>query len=380
MSDRSPRALLVTAPYVARRTVKTRDVFVRLDQPSAHGRKVAVRHTAEVAGLLSRFRRPATVSDVLTETAAEGRERCRSVVEALTEAGFLVPFGADRLPPPSLELEITNVCNAACRMCPRDGRPAGVMSDETFDLVAELAAGGPGVILQGMGEPTLHPRLTGYLARLRAVTDGPLAVVTNGFRMTAARYEEILAAGADLVQWSFHSLTATIYNDIMQATQFERAKANLEACAAVDAGKLSINFVEMLANKDEYPRIAEWAGSLGIPPRRIGRIPVFSRGGAIDSLALGGIDRTARGGRCVAARKALFIAWNGDVIPCSNDIAGTLTFANLHTDSPATVLRRWQHDVLAREFQAPVCQACDHFRRDTLETAWFDGLGGETAP
>ncbi len=375
-------SLIVTAPYVARRTLKTRDVFVRLDQPSAHGRKVAVRHTAEVASLLSRFRSPTTVSDVLTEAPAEERARCRSIVAALLEAGFLVSFGTDRLPPPSLELELTNVCNAACRMCPRDGRPAGMMSDETFERVTELAARGQGVILQGMGEPTLHPRLAAYLARLRAVLgdEVPLAVVTNGFRMTAARYEEVLAAGADLVQWSFHSLKASVYNDIMQATQFERAKANLEACAAVDAGKLSINFVEMLANKAEYGRIVTWAGSLGIPPGRVGRIPVFSRGGAVDSVTLGGIDRAARGGRCVAARKALFLAWNGDVIPCSNDIAGTLTFANLHTDTPATILRRWQHDVLAKEFQAPVCLACDHFRRDTLDTAWFDGLAPRVRP
>lgn len=230
-----PDDLLITAPFI--REVPF-EGSIRLQRIDPAGRQpVLVTATPLVRRVLAQFARPCSRAQAVAQHAAEDRPYAAMAIAQLREREFLLPVAAVRLKAPSLELEITNRCNAACVMCPRaDLRPLGLMPEETFARVIRLLERCPlpGVALQGIGEPTLHPRLVEWTGALRrALGPGiPIVLVTNGFQMTPALMERLVAAGVSLVQWSFHSLDAATYNGIMGAPRFERVQANLVACAA----------------------------------------------------------------------------------------------------------------------------------------------------
>ena len=57
-------------------------------------------------------------------------------------------------------LEITNVCNLSCSVCPGTKRPTGFLSPEQFRTLAEkIRPHTEYLYLHLMGEPLLHPHL-----------------------------------------------------------------------------------------------------------------------------------------------------------------------------------------------------------------------------
>lgn len=107
--------------------------------------------------------------------------------------------------PPSVTVELTNACNLSCTYCtsPLALRPRGIMSEETFNLLAGqlYAAGVRRVRLVGNGEPTLHPRFAAYARRLAAVVPY-VSVVTNGNRLPDDTLDAMVSAPLRLVEIS----------------------------------------------------------------------------------------------------------------------------------------------------------------------------------
>ena len=111
----------------------------------------------------------------------------------------------------TVDIELTNRCNAACSFCPRDKTPhQGLMPHETFlraleravehrDVVEQRFPGsGFNIVFCGMGEPLLHPRVGEYVGR---VTDAGLDVhlSTNGSLLDDAAGRALLDGGVRAV-------------------------------------------------------------------------------------------------------------------------------------------------------------------------------------
>jgi MoaA/NifB/PqqE/SkfB family radical SAM enzyme len=364
-----PTEWLVTAPYILEVVRDGVAYFHRLDLTGT--KRSLVRATPLVRALLERFASPVALS------AFSDVDTMQVSIQALFKARLLVDADALGVPVPSIELELTNRCDARCVMCPReDLRPLGTMSESTFLEVLSIIRETPvtGVILQGIGEPTLHPALSSWTRRLRSALGEtrPLTMVTNGFRMAPDVLGGLRDAGVDHVEWSFHSLDAERYDRIMGVPSYSRARQNFEACAHLYPDMISVNFVVMEENAHEQAEIEAWLIALGLPASRLRRIPCFSRAGFVDLRALSCGPRRRSSGRCLYVRKSLFFAWNGDVLPCSNDIAGVEVYARIAECKGAELLRRWCDNLLSRPMRLGICQNCDHFLRATLETDWFD--------
>jgi MoaA/NifB/PqqE/SkfB family radical SAM enzyme len=366
---------IIAAPFIGPSMFSDGTGATFLERKDRPGRMV--RDSSLVRAVLEGVAEPRTPGTLMRDLLQRGHsgESVLQAVDELIDVNFIEDTEHIDLRLPSVELELTNVCNADCIMCPRkDLRPLGMMTPETFEQSVELIRSvGTGVILQGLGEATLHRDLENSIRRLRGAIgpELPIVLVTNGFRMSAERLSELIDAGLSLLQWSFHSLRPDVYNEIMGAKRFKRAFANLVECAVDHADHLYINYVEMAENRDEFPNVLEFAEKIGIPRRRVGRIPVFNRGGTIDSLALGGSEAQNRVPRCVFASKALFVAWNGDVMPCSNDTRAELVYGNVSAGTDR-VLELWQRQRLGKPFDSGPCVECDHATRETMDTAWFD--------
>ncbi|MFJ4742800.1 radical SAM/SPASM domain-containing protein [Streptomyces sp. NPDC088775] len=369
---------LYLSPFVHLRETAGERYYV-CEDPALHSarRRRGVKYTRELADILDAFRNGDRVATVQERFAAEGLPLDVQLFRTLMDVGLLRPQEMLRTPNPSLEIEITSHCNADCTMCPRDQlRPVGRMSEYTFSKVVELLQNNPtqGVIIQGIGEPTLHPRLVEYVRTLRMALGEllPILIVTNGIRMSTELYLRLLAAGATEIQWSFHALDTGIAAEILGTDRVEHAKENLEGCLRADAKHISVNFVLMERNREELATVRNWIRSRGLPPSRMHVIPVFSRGGTVDTEQLFARIHRPTAAPCLYVRKSVFIAWNGDLLPCSNDIRGEYPYGNVEQDASGLLLRRWQENLATSEMTYEICRSCDHHSRSSLRTGWFD--------
>jgi sulfatase maturation enzyme AslB (radical SAM superfamily) len=367
---------VVTAPFLAEQTVDGIPYLSRRD-PGAS--RTAVRLTALVRGIIDYCRSGRSLDDLGRRFAgmAGSESAVESIALQLVDLRLLVDLDHVEVIAPSIELEITNRCNASCVMCPREElRPLADMDRRTVDAVVELIRSYPctGVLVQGIGEPTLHADLIGVIGRLRSELppDVPVGMVTNGFLMSPTLLRDLRDAGLTFVQWSFHSADRDVYDKTFGRTKFDSVSARLEACTAEHADMIFVNAVVTGGTNDGLADLETYLAAKGVLPDRIHAIPVFSRGGTVDSIRLGAAQRPTVG-RCVYVKRSMFIAANGDLLPCSNDIRGSFRLGNVGEMSPGAVLAAWR-ELLSAPKDFAICRGCDHHTRSNFDTEWFGAV------
>jgi MoaA/NifB/PqqE/SkfB family radical SAM enzyme len=154
-----------------------------------------------------------------------GRVPLTSLVR--TQFPYLLP---DAPVPPSISLELTNICNVACTYCtsPLARRPQGMMTESTFNnLVAQLSAARvKRVRIVGNGEPTLHPQFPLFAAKLaRAVPF--VSIVSNAQRWPDSVLFGILDAPIRLVEVSVDGADAAAYEKSRVNGKFANLLENL---------------------------------------------------------------------------------------------------------------------------------------------------------
>jgi wyosine [tRNA(Phe)-imidazoG37] synthetase (radical SAM superfamily) len=143
-------------------------------------------------------------------------------------------------------------CNWNCVYC-QLGRTQPLLHERKEYIPAEailaelrqaLAAHAPGAIdwvtFAGSGEPTLHSRFGWLIRQARALTDLPVAVITNGALLYLPEVREELVA-ADAVLPTLCAGTAALYRQIHRPhpqSTFERLLEGLIAFRQIYAGKL----------------------------------------------------------------------------------------------------------------------------------------------
>ena len=127
-----------------------------------------------------------------------------------------------------LDLELTNMCNLHCAMCPTGRgilkRPKGLMSAELFGLILkEAARWGAALRFVRWGEPFLHPQCLAFCKLARKV-GVPFWINTNGTLIDdEAIYELIhLRYGPSAIKFSFQGATAKEYEFWRGVDNFEK--------------------------------------------------------------------------------------------------------------------------------------------------------------
>jgi wyosine [tRNA(Phe)-imidazoG37] synthetase (radical SAM superfamily) len=131
-----------------------------------------------------------------------------------------------------------------------------------------LAAHGPGEIdwmtFVGSGEPLLHASLGWLMRQVKALTDLPLAVITNGSLLYLPQVREALAV-ADAVMPSLDAGTAKLYRQINRAhpqVTFERLLQGLIAFRRGYGGKLWIEVMLVQGLNDSEEALRDIAAAL----------------------------------------------------------------------------------------------------------------------
>jgi cyclic pyranopterin phosphate synthase len=143
----------------------------------------------------------------------------------------------DFLPPSSVKLELTNVCNHDCHFCAyrrivQDARIKDLLPTErALELIDDLADGGVrAVMLTGGGEPLLHPAVEQILSRCRERRLSH-ALITNGVRL--GRLSDDTVGGLSWIRFSINAGEAQSYAKVhgTDAREWETVWAQVRRAA-----------------------------------------------------------------------------------------------------------------------------------------------------
>lgn len=182
---------------------------------------------------------------------------------------------ASRRHPSKLFVETTSRCNLSCFMCVKQtGAGCSPEGDLTPEMFAALEPAFPHIealILNGIGEPLLHPHLEDFirLAKRSMPETGWVGFQSNGLLLDADRAISLAEAGLDRICLSVDAVSPAMFKKVRQGgelTAVERAFSALEQ-ARKSSGRLDLQvgaeFVLMRNNLSELPATLEWAAERG---------------------------------------------------------------------------------------------------------------------
>ena len=290
-----------------------------------------------------------------------------------------------------LQIEITTGCNLRCAGCQRTlGMAAGTWRNAHMPLsrFAAILANAPpadAIILQGIGEPTLHPDLPTLVAAARQSRKfRAISFNTNGLVREPEYYQALRGAGLNHISISVDSLDPATAEAARAGTDCRRLTETIRALLALwPAATLSI--VLCRHNAAELPGLLRQLYGLGA--RYIEVQPLISYGAAVQPLCLteaelavarrqieeagrelAGLQMlpaaalTPNGTRCRRPLHAAYVTVDGFLTPCctTND-ASLFRHANLAEARFAGLwqsegVAAWMHAYIDRE--PAICLGC----------------------
>jgi putative metalloenzyme radical SAM/SPASM domain maturase len=178
------------------------------------------------------------------------------------------------LHPEKIYVEITTRCNLRCRMCVKYAAGSCIAEEDlpftVFRGLAPALANANTLILNGIGEPLLHPELEGIIGFARAAM-APEAVIgfqSNGLLLDEEKSLTLISAGLSTVCLSLDSLEDTELDKAggHSVTAVSRAIAGLVAARRRAAtGHFRVGLETVLSRKTlhELPRFIQWAADHG---------------------------------------------------------------------------------------------------------------------
>lgn len=170
------------------------------------------------------------------------------------------------------QIEITTRCALACRMCIRQGPDPWRHRDMTVEQFDALARGFEDVetvILQGWGEPLLHPRLCDIVRRAKAAGARAAGFVTSGKGLERRTAAELVAAGLDFIGFSLAGVSPATHASIRVRSTLEEVMGAAEEVAAARRAlgsarpRIHVVFLMVKDNVEELPGLPALARRMG---------------------------------------------------------------------------------------------------------------------
>jgi len=262
---------------------------------------------------------------------------------------------------PFFDVELSSKCNANCIMCPRNKltRKHELMSLDAIKTLSGWFPADAKVMLCGLGEPLLNRNIHFLISSLKA-RNLEVGITTNGFLLTEDVVKLIVKDGISLIQVSFNGSTEKIYSSIMKNSCFDSVVKNLRYLAKIKPPELTVKLAVTIQekNKDDIEGIKKFASSLGF---EVFLRNIHSRSGAL-ALANTQVNNSAG---CGILPKVTFIAANGDVLSCCQDLGGKFILGNVNKNSFEEVVRK-KREIIEKDSWFSICKYCDDEYRHVL--------------
>ena len=185
-------------------------------------------------------------------------------------------------PPPSLRntprklfVEITTRCNLGCFMCVKQSQGCAIaegdMTPATFAALEPAFPHLEALVLNGIGEPLLHPRLEEFIRRAKRLmpAEGWVGFQSNGLLLTNLRALSLVDAGLDRICLSVDAASPETFRKVREGGElfaidqaFAALAAAKDRCDRPEV-RVGIEFVLMRSNLSELPAALSWAAEQG---------------------------------------------------------------------------------------------------------------------
>jgi len=278
--------------------------------------------------------------------------------------------------PSILRLEITNVCNANCIICPRlaHKRKLGFMEFGTFKKIIDSSKDLKikTVLLQNFGEPFLHKsifKMIGYACK----NIENVNVVTNGSLLNNRNIRRLMNTAVKELSVSLDSMNPEVYNKIRRNLNFSDVFRNIENLVLANNSlpkekrkKIRLTMCKMDINSAEENKFVRYCKTNNL----IYTInDVTSWAGLIDADTLSK-KRPDMDIKYIFPCKNLFdelvFLWSGEACICCVDINGKFTFGNIRDKSIKEIwncekMCNWRKIHLrGKRNKMEICRNCDY--------------------
>lgn len=190
--------------------------------------------------------------------------------------------------PSRLFVEVTSRCNLRCAICVKQSGVAksidGDMQPATFNALAPELKHLDALVLNGIGEPLLHPLLEEFIQTGKRLMPAQswVGFQTNGHLLDTARCSSLIAAGLDRIFLSVDSTSPELFTAVRgggSLGHIERALTALAQAKKEHPGntlEVGAEFVVMHDNIVELPAIIAWLAERGVSSLVVSHVLPFS--------------------------------------------------------------------------------------------------------
>jgi MoaA/NifB/PqqE/SkfB family radical SAM enzyme len=278
----------------------------------------------------------------------------------------------------TVDIEVTNRCNAECHFCPRDQTPhQGLMSKEVFDKALERAIEFREVSLElldmdvtvslcGLGEPLLN-KLAPYMVEQVKAAGFRCAMSSNGAILDERRATQLLDAGLDTICLNVGDRDEG-YEEVYKLP-FEKTRANVARFVELAEGRCEVAMVlvDHRRSPEHIADMRKYWGEYGVTS--FIQYDIINRGGAlfVDAMQYGHqpalvearqmLEEHVQDPSCAVPFGFLFVGYDGNYYLCCSDWKKEVPFGTVFDASFIEITRDKLSHVKTR---GKVCDTCNH--------------------
>ncbi|MCJ7616102.1 MAG: radical SAM protein [Desulfobacterales bacterium] len=255
---------------------------------------------------------------------------------ALATYSYLTGNPTNHAFPTKLHIEITNVCNLGCIMCPRSymSRKKGMMDMGLFKKIINESKGKVEFIyLHLFGEPLMHPHIIDMIKYCKeaGIFTG---LATNATLLDNVKSKEIANSGLDFMVISFDGINKEEYEKIRRGGNYEKTLEYIKGFLQIKGKKphTVLQLIYMNFTRDKIKEYTNFWGSFNIEAVRIKPLQTWS--GEIENINELSTKEYFKGQKpCDRPWRHLCILWDGTATPCEFDFNGAYPLGNIRDQS-----------------------------------------------
>ncbi len=284
--------------------------------------------------------------------------------------------------PDRVVIELTNRCNVNCPFClvgkqeEQDSvahdslkRPFGTMDISLAEKILKDAKdfGVNESLLTFQGEPLLHKRFIDFV-RISKKNKLKTRLFTNGLLLNPIISRQIVQEGLDSISFSVDGASEETYQLNRVGGQFEKVFHNMAEIARIakeenSSIELMWQFIAMSNNEHEIRYARKLARKIGFT------FAVKTFAESVPELA----PRTPKYRRsfqqkpCKDIYRAIYVYWNGDVVPCCYDVDGKDIMGNIadstlediwNSEKYVSFRKRVNEASIRPDLEPSLCRSC----------------------
>jgi radical SAM protein with 4Fe4S-binding SPASM domain len=250
-----------------------------------------------------------------------------------------------------VSLEITNKCNLKCIHCCVDSKlnneEDDLSTDDIKSILDKLVEWNPERIILSGGEPMIRPDFNDIILYLNKKYEGKIVISTNGTLINKNNVK-ILAENVHQVDVSIDGIDEETCSKIRGKGVFSKVIENIKLLQSHGMNKISLSMTIGAKNAHLEEKFKELNSQLGTYPLIRGFSAIGRGKDSEDTFSYKGetyIPKDISKERfgicpCSAAKREVFIRYNGDVYPCPSFMEDEYLIGNIFDIEKLSILNK----------------------------------------